>query len=523
MSTSKQTRRELLRRMSALSCVGAASSTFGLQLATMGAAAAQTAPAGYRALVCIFMFGGNDAHNMVLATDTDSWSRYFASRNTGALPIALMPVGTAATPVGSVNPVTGRTVANFQVPEAWGGVLPITSAIPNPVPPGTNAPARTFALNPHMSAMLPLWQAGRLAVAANVGPLVVPTTKAQYKARSVKLPSNLQSHNDQQSTWQAGAAEGATRGWGGLMADQILASNGANGVFTAISTAGNAVFLSGQSVVQYQISTSQTSPGLRINSAASAASTVFGASGAGALVQTIVRDTGPASYFGQDYDAKVVRSMDTSDLLNTTFASAALTGVAAPSQLLNPITRVNETNQLAVQLQSIAKIIAANATFGIKRQVFFVSIGGFDTHDVQNTSQSPLMARLAHALAYFDTTLSNLGGVDVRPQVTTFTASDFSRTFTTNGDGTDHAWGSHHFVMGGSVRGGSIYGQYPTIGVDQGAFVNPDMLGNVSVPTMSVDQYAGTMGKWFGLSDAQLDVIFPNLKNFATRDLNFLA
>jgi uncharacterized protein (DUF1501 family) len=482
-------------------------------------------PSDYRALVCIFMFGGNDSNNMVLATDNDSWGRYFATRNTGSAPIALMPAGTPPTAVGAVSSVTGRTVSGYDLPEAWGGVLPITPSTPNPVPPGTNASVRTFALNPHMAPLQQLWQSGRLAVAANVGPLIVPTAKAQYVNHTVKLPANLQSHNDQQSTWQSGSSEGATKGWGGLMADQIVAANGANGVFTAISTAGTAVFLSGQSVVQYQISTNQTSPAIRIGSAASATSSLFGASGGGARVREIIRDTGPTSYFGKDYDAKVVRSMDTADLLNTTFASATLTAVAAPTQLVNPITptAAPQTNPLAVQLQSVAKIIAANQTLGIKRQVFFVSIGGFDTHSGQNASHAPLMARLAHALAYFDEKLSNLGGVDMRPQVTTFTASDFSRAFTANGDGTDHAWGAHHFVMGGSVRGGNMYGQYPTLGPDLGSFVNPNMAGGTFIPTMAVDQYAGTMGKWFGLSDGQLDTIFPNLRNFAARDLNFMT
>jgi uncharacterized protein (DUF1501 family) len=215
--------------------------------------------------------------------------------------------------------------------------------------------------------------------------------------------------------------------------------------------------------------------------------------------------------------------MDTADFLNSTFASAAISAIQAPGQVTNPITRNPETNPLAVQLESVAKVIAANQTFGVKRQVFFVSIGGFDNHNSMNAQHSPLMARLAHALAYFDATLSNLNGVDMRSQVTTFTASDFSRNFTNNGDGTDHAWGAHHFIMGGSVRGGTMYGQYPTLGVDQGSFNNPNMSGGVIIPTMSVDQYAGTMGKWFGLSDGQLDVIFPNLKNFAARDLGFMT
>ena len=263
-------------------------------------------------------------------------------------------------------------------------------------------------------------------------------------------------------------------------------------------------------------------PAIRISSALAPTTTVFGAAGAGARVQQIIRDTSGASHFMKDQAGKVIRAMDTADLLNNTFASPAIAGVPAPTALMNPITRVNEVNGLAVQLQTVAKVIAANATFGIRRQVFFVSMGGFDNHDIQNTTQSPLMARLAHAMAYFDTTLATLGGADMRPAVTTFTASDFSRTFTTNGDGTDHAWGSHQFMMGGSVRGGDIYGQYPTLGVDQGAFQNPDMSGNVLIPTMSVDQYAGTIGRWFGVGDAQLQSIFPNLNNFPTRYLNFL-
>lgn len=526
-SMSHATRREILRRATALSCVGAAASTFGFQLATMGQAAAQTAPGGYKALVCIFLFGGNDANNMVLATDTDSWGRYFAARNAGVDPIALMPVGTAATAPGGFNPVTGRTLPNnataWTQPESWGGVLPITSAIPNPVPAGTNASVRTFALNPHMGPLLPLWTAGRLAVAANVGPLIQPTTKTQYRARSVPLPANLMSHNDQQSTWQAGATEGARRGWGGLMADQFLSTNGANSVFTAMSTAGNAVLLAGQNVVQYQISTNQTAPAIRITSAATPTATVFGASNAGARVREIIGDVGGSSYFMQDHGAKVVRSMGAADLLNAQFAAGGPgASVTAPTTLLNPITRVPETNALAVQLQSVAKAIAANAALGLSRQVFFVSMGGFDNHDVQNSAQSPLMARLAHALAYFDGAMGNVNGVNMRPQVTTFTASDFSRTFTTNGDGTDHAWGSHQFIMGGAVNGGSIYGQYPTLGVDQTGFTNPDMSGNILVPSMSVDQYAGTIGRWFGLSEGQLDSIFPNLRNF-NRNVGFMG
>lgn len=521
---SPATRREILRRATALSCVGAAASTFGFQLATMGQAAAQT-PSPYKALVCIFLFGGNDSHNTVLATDSDSWSRYWNARNTGSTAIALMPAGAPPTAPGATSSVTGRSLpassAAYRFPEAWGGVLPIATATPNPVPPGTNASARTFALSPHLAPLLPVWQGGRLAVAANVGPLIRPTTKAQYRQGSVPLPANLMSHNDQQSTWQAGAVEGARRGWGGLMADQFLSQNGANSVFTAISTAGNAVMLAGQNVVQYQMSNNQSGPAIRINAALN--NNLFGASGGGARVSEIIRDMSGASYFMQDYGARVIRSMDSADLLNAQFAAGGpAEAIPAPTQVFDPIEQELQNNGLAVQLQTVAKVIAANAALGLRRQVFFVSMGGFDNHNVQNTTQPSQLARLGHAMAYFDGVLANVNGVDMRPQVTTFTASDFSRTFTTNGDGTDHAWGAHHFIMGGSVRGGDVYGQYPTLGVDQGSFQNPDMAGNIVIPTMSVDQYGATIGRWFGLGDSQLDSIFPNLRNFASRNVGFM-
>ncbi len=512
MTLTPATRRELLRMTGALSIVGAAASPFGLQLAAMGDAAAQAASPSYRALVCIFLFGGNDSHNMLLATDNDSWGRYFAARNTGNDPIALMPVGTAPTPVGAVNPVTGRT-SRLSSPENWGGVLPIATTVPNPVPPGTNASARTFALHPLLAPLVPIWNAGRLAAVANVGPLIQPTTKQQYQQRSVPLPASLMSHNDQQSTWQAGAVEGARRGWGGLFADQMLSMNGANSVFTAISTAGNAVLLAGREVVQYQITTNNT-PAVRINAATG--TSLFGAAGGGARLQEVIRDTSGANYMQRDFGQRVTRSMDSSVALNLAFTSSAVTSIPAPTTYINPTNGQAQTNQLAVQLQSVAKMIAANSAFGLRRQVFFVSMGGFDNHDMQNSVQSNLMARLGHAMAYFDGVLANINGVDRRADVTTFTASDFSRTFTTNGDGTDHAWGAHHFMMGGSVNGGRIYGQYPTLGVDQTGFVNPDMAGNIVIPTTSVEQFAAAMGTWFGIGGTTMADIFPNLRNFST-------
>jgi len=509
-------RRHLLRVGGAFGALGTAA-PFALQLAAAGSAAGQSAP-DYKALVCVFLYGGNDSHNMVLATDQDSWGRYFAARNTGADPIALMPPGTPATPVGQTNAVTGR-VADADSPEAWGGVLPITPKTTQAIPAGTNASSRTFALHPFMGSLQTLFGQGRLAVLANVGTLVQPITKAQYQAKSVPVPTSLFSHNDQQSTWQALSTEGARTGWGGRFADLMASMNGQNTLFTAVSAAGNAVFLSGQSVVQYQLSTG-SQPAVVITG--QSGTSLFGSSLAPSRVRDLVTDTDVASNFAADYSTVAARSIAAATTINTAFTQAEVTGVATAPAYTNPITGRAETNTLALQLQTVARMIAAGSGLGVRRQVFFVSLGGWDTHDFQNTAQPNLLAKVAHALSYFDGALSNIGGLDRRSQVTTFTASDFARTFTTNGDGTDHAWGGHHLIMGGAVRGGDMYGQYPTLGADVGGFNNPDNISNVTIPTTSVDQYGATLGRWFGVSDADTDVIFPRLRNFGTRYLNFV-
>lgn len=522
MRASPASRRHFLKMMAAAAPLGAAA-PFALQLATLGSAAAQSAPTGYKALVCIFMFGGNDSNNMVLATDTDSWNRYLLARNTGNDPIALMPPGTPPAPAGSISPVTARTVTR-NTPEFLGGVLPIVPQTPNAIPAGTVASTRTFGLHPAMSPLVQgaasPWSSGRLAVLANVGPLITPTTKAQYVARSVPLPLNLMSHNDQVSIWQSGAAEGAQRGWGGLMADTMLAQNGSSAVFTAVSATGNAVFLSGDTAIQYQISTS-TQPAIQPNAATG--STLYGSATAALALSDSIRDTSGASFFAQDHAAMTRRAMDSAQALNAAFASGPAAAIPPPTPYVNPVTGVAEANPLAFQLMTVARSVAAAPTLGVTRQVFFVGLGGFDTHDSQNPTHANLLGKVAHAMAYFDGVLGNIGGLNMRGGVTTFTMSDFSRTFSSNGDGTDHAWGGHQFIMGGAVRGRDIYGQFPTLGVDRAGFNNPDMSGNILVPTSSVYQLGATLGKWFGLSDAQLLTIFPNLSNFSRRDLGFMV
>jgi uncharacterized protein (DUF1501 family) len=289
----------------------------------------------------------------------------------------------------------------------------------------------------------------------------------------------------------------------------MVASSNTNTVFTSISVAGNAVFSAGDTTFQYQVGSGGAAAigGITGN--------LFNSATAATTLKTII--TADNSHlFAKEYSSIVSRSINAQSTFQTAFNASTITN---PSQYVQPSTGNNATNGLAQQLQTVARVIGARAGLGAKRQVFFVSMGGFDTHDSQNPNQADLLARISHALAYFDATLANVGGVDLRNNVTLFTASDFGRTITTNGDGTDHGWGSHHFVMGGAVNGKEIYGRFPLF--SNNGNTNPDLANNAYLPVTSVDTIGSTLGKWFGVSDANLDTVFPNLKNFP-RDLGFL-
>lgn len=506
-------RRLFLRHSAAFSALAGAAAPLAMNLAAVGSAAAQSAT-DYRALVCIFLFGGNDAYNMVLPTDASSFANYSAVRNQAPDSIALLAPGIA--------PDAGAAAGS---PVRLGGVLPIAPL---------NAQGRSFALHPLMGSLQALFNTDRrLAVLPNVGPLIRPTTKAQYGQSNYPKPRSLFSHNDQQNTWQALAPEGATQGWGGRLAD-LLVSQNSKPVFTAVSASGSSVWLAGASVRQYQISTSGP-----IRMGVDGAGRVYGSVDVGTAMRRIVARAGGAHPFERDIAAVSARSLDaeaaltaalkpaSDPLFGTPPASGNYNAATDPRLMYpNPLTGANAANPLAQQLQIVARMIdaAGNANVGANRQVFFVSMGGFDTHDNQNRGQADLMARLAQGLAYFDVTLGLMGA---RNRVTTFTASDFGRTFTSNGDGTDHGWGGHHFVMGGDVNGGDLYGTFPTLGVknaNDNNFNSNDQLGNGALlPTTAVDQMGATLGRWFGVSDAQLLDVFPNLAGFSSRNLGFMV
>jgi uncharacterized protein (DUF1501 family) len=518
-------RREFLRWSAGFSLLGTAG-PMAMQLAAAGAAAAATAP-DYKALVCLFLQGGQDGNNMVLATDDDSWGRYQSARNTGASPIALARTDVRVPPT---NGAWGTT------PSGWGGVVPIDPATLQAIPPGTAAPAggkRSFGLHPllHDLAYSPtsnlpdpasLWAQKRLAILANVGTLIQPTTKTEFQAKSVPIPLALGSHNDQQSAWQSGAIDGAQTGWGGRIADILASQNGANSVFTSVSTDGNAVFLSGDQQGQYQVSTDLNNPAIAITGISGS---LFGTSAGAAAFRNILQNSGTTSTFANDYAAVVQRSITAAATLRAKFGAPG--SVLAAPAYAEPDQGFADVNPWTTQLNTVAQMIAAAPGMGIRRQVFFLRIDQHDTHDHQNARESRNLHRLAQALVYFDRALAAIpagGGqtLDLRSCVTTFTASDFSRGFATNGDGTDHAWGGHHFIMGGAVKGGDIYGQYPTLGIDRPGFDNPDFVGNNLLPTTSVDQYGATLGRWFGVPDSDLQTIFPNLRNYPNPFLGFV-
>jgi uncharacterized protein (DUF1501 family) len=460
MKTYNTSRREFLRKAASLSVAGTAA-PFALNMAGIGAAAAQTAT-DYRALVCVFLYGANDHNNTVITSDAASYAAYNASRPSIVRPIAdLLPL----TPT---NPLTG------------------------------NNAGRQFALPKELAPLKTIWDQGKLAILANVGPLIVPTNKTQYTNTSVPLPPKLFSHNDQQSVWQASAPEGARYGWGGRMGDLFAAQN-TNQIFTCNSIAGSATFLAGRTVAAYQLGTqgSVAIAGLKGN--------LFGSATAGATLKTLIT-SGGANLFSQDLADTTQRSIDA----DQTLAAALLTtpDFTLPADLVG--------NPLAAQLRIVSRMIAARSTLGAKRQVFFVSLTGFDTHDDQLVDQPQLHTQLGAALAYFNTNMQTLNASDA---VTTFTASDFGRTLTSNGDGCDHGWGSHHFIMGGAVKGRNYYGTFPIMGLNNNDEVGSGRL----IPTTSVDQYAATLAKWFGVSDSDMRLVLPNIGNFASANLGFMA
>lgn len=457
-------RRAFLKRAGAVSALGAGA-PLALNLAAAGEAAAFTAN-DYKALVCVFLFGGNDHANTVVPYDAANHALYAKIRNQ----LALSRSSLAAT---ALSPRTAQTLTdNLQ-----------------------------FALAPQLGALKSLWDSGQCAVQLNVGPLVVPTTLAQYNSADRKanpLPPRLFSHNDQQSVWQAQGAEGTTVGWGGRLGDLALSSN-TNSSLTCISAAGNSVFVSGNTVLPYQISPNGVAP------IYSAIYDFYGSSTASTMKTLITQKS--SNVLENEFTAVTQRAIDLQFLV---------ANALKPVNIITPFNIDGQSNGLADQLSIVAKLIAARGALGSKRQVFFVSIGGFDTHDGLATNHGALMAKINEAVGQFYKATVELG---VQNNVTTFTASDFGRTLAINGDGSDHGWGGHHFVVGGAVKGGQFYGTAPRVSV-----TTEDQVGEGRLlPSTSVEQYAATLARWFGVSDSEMPTILPRIGNFATSNVGFMT
>jgi uncharacterized protein (DUF1501 family) len=513
-------RRRFLRQGSVLT--GAAAAPWALNLATLGNASAQTAATDYRALVCIFLNGGNDGHNTVIPTDAVSWRCYTATRD----PAVRAKLSGVALPADSPN---------ISLALASSSLLSITHA--NKA--GLNT-GRTFGLHPQLKQIQQIYASGKAAIVANVGPLVQPTTKIDVNDPSFTLPKKLYSHNDQQTTWQTFEPEGAKGGWGGKLMDSLQSRN-VNKTFGSVGVNNSNVWLAGKSVTPYQLGTSG------VFMMGGDTGSVMGSAALYQAVRAAGLIANPSDPFAKDYAKVAQRGLDAETALRQALPARTMAPWGTPGstsvttdpllQYTSPATGKSAPNELAAQLQVVARMIAArnNSVISAKRQVFMVTLNGFDTHSDQLKQHAELLAKLDQAMGYFNTVLSRMpDGTDMRSQVTTFTASEFGRQLVNNGDGTDHGWGNHHFVMGGAVKGGDIYGRYPQFMAfdGDGEFFSDQLLrGGALLPELSVDQFVYTLGKWMGVADADLvgatagAGICPNIANFdaTSRDIGFMS
>ena len=414
----------------------------------------------YKALVCLFMFGGNDAYNMLVPRSNAEYNAYAASRqNLAVLQNDLLPI----------NPLTSD--------------------------------GADYGLHPSMGGVQNLFEQGRAAFIANMGPLVEPTTKTEYFNGSVTLPPQLFSHNDQQDQWHSlkGAGVSST-GWAGRVADLIRTNVVNQQIATNVSLFGSSLFQSADETIAYVMG--PTGP---------VEFTGFSSSGdpddlfyQQRLAFERVIEANYNTVYERAYAEIQQRAVDTVDLVTNALAQP-------PAQ---NITTVFPQSQLGNQMRTVAQMIAVRDTLQMERQVFFVATGGFDTHDDQNQNQPGLLAGISDSVAAFYDAMTEIGMAD---DVTLFTQSDFGRTLTSNGDGSDHGWGGHQLVVGDAVAGREIYGTYPDLALNS----DDDVGGGRMIPTTSADQYAATLAKWFGIDDADLGMVAPNLGNFVVRDLGF--
>ena len=446
----RHSRRSFLTNASLL----AAGNLLGFRPFGMLNALAQTS-SDYKALVCIFLFGGNDANNMLIPFDTPGYTNYASIRGPLALP--------------------QNTLLQL-------------------------APQPNFALHPSMPEVQSLFNSGNVAFLANVGTLLQPTTRAQYQANQFTQPSNLFSHPDQQLEWQNQMNSSAgSSGWAGRMADKMNTQFNPGSLIPMIaSISGDTLFCNGTD-------TSPVAVGSGGPGAASCSDHSY-CSSRQTTAQQFANLSSGVSLIQED------NAITNNAFTYNSVLSSALNS-ATPLMTVFPTT-----TPFGAQLAEVAKLINVRAALGVKRQIFFVGAGNFDTHSGQLDAQATLLAEVSPALAAFYQALQEM---NLANQVTAFTCSDFARTFQPNSsDGTDHAWGSHHIILGGAVKGGQIYGTFPTQ-----ALGGPDDVGSNGrwIPSTASAQYASTLAQWFGLSATDLPYVLPYIGNFTTNNLGFLG
>ncbi|NNC38982.1 MAG: DUF1501 domain-containing protein [Hyphomonadaceae bacterium] len=473
-------RRHFLKNIGASGAVSFAAGT-GI-LSALGNANAYAADVGgYKALVCLFFRGGQDSFDTVLPYDQTSYDTFSQLRP------------------GLFSNYAGQNGGSSRDRSRLLALNPTNAA---------DLGSRQFALPEALSPLKNLFDSGDAAILGNVGPLIEPISREEYQSKSKPRPNRLFSHNDQQSTWVSSSTEGETIGWGGKLADAINASNAnVNPAFSAVSASGRSTFLSGQFTQPYALSSGGP---VQVNGLKNRRSALLGTGSENDKAIQMLEDHYRASGAQRPnlFERDIASISDKAFTSNNQYRSALESATELTTEFPN--------NSLGRQLRDVASSINVKDALGMSRQVFFATMGGFDTHDNQATNLANRHTQYAEAIAAFHAATVEMG---IQNDVTLFTASDFGRTLIDNGDGTDHGWGAHHFIVGGGVQGNAIYGEMPEYNVDTETDAGKGRL----IPTTSVEQYAATLGKWFGLSDPELLSALPALSNFTTRDLGFMA
>lgn len=443
-------RRQFLRLSGATASIGLLN---GIGLSSAHAADVSD----YRALVCVFLGGGNDGFNWVVPRGT-GYATYAQSRSNLALPQA--------------------------------SLLPLI---------GTASDDDTYGMHPACQDLQQIFNAGDGAVLCNVGSLIEPTTAEQARSRSVRLPLNLFSHSDQSAQWMTSRADSKTRvGWAGRVADLLNPQTDNGALPFNISIAGSNYWQAGDHSLPYAMNRNGVAPMELFKN-----SWYRGGSRRQAFLDVLGQAGLSPNLMAREYAGVQDASMRTAETVETILENQ------------EPLVTTFPDSRLGQQLAMVARTIKARTDLGTTRQMFFVSLGGFDTHDNQLLRHGQQLEELSTALGAFHAELGELGE---QSNVTTFTASDFGRTLTSNGDGSDHAWGSHAFVMGGAVSGAEFYGTMPNLALDG----PDDVRGGRLAPTTATDQYSATLARWFGLDDSEIATVFPNLANFSSADLGFM-